>query len=83
MEKRMSAPVLSAAVALPRAVARSGPATAGLSLDTGAAEHAGLPAVAEVGSEEKLPLWARMMVIFGGALACWAVIFAAVAAVTR
>jgi hypothetical protein len=52
-------------------------------LDTGAAEHAGLPAVAEVGSEEKLPLWARMLVIFGGALACWAVIFAAVAAVTR
>ncbi len=74
----MSTPVLSSAL-----VAQSGPTAAGPSLGDAAAVRAEPPAVPTVGNQEKLPLWARMLVIFGSALACWGAIIAAVAAVTR
>jgi hypothetical protein len=78
LEMRMSAPVLFTAVA------QSGPAAAGPPFDgAGAADRADLPADLTVRSQEKLPLWARMLVIFGGAIASWAVLIATVAAVTR
>jgi hypothetical protein len=84
----MSAPVLSRTIALrPAAATAVHPMTAGAagsSLDDDAtAVLMDPPTVPAAQSQEKLPLWVRMLVIFGSAIACWAVLIAAVAAVTR